>query len=426
MRNGDLVRPLRFALACGVVGAVGVALTLVVLWSSGPLERSTFDVNDVYRPVGEVIAEGGVPYRDIEIEYPPGALLTFAVPALVADGEEGYRAVFMLSMLLCAAVALGSVAWLLVARLGLPPRSALLRVVVAAGMLVALGSVSLSRFDLFPVALMMLALALVVAGWERSGGAVLGAAVATKLFPGVLLPLVAAWTWRRRGRSRALAVVALCLGLALLAFLPFLAVAPGAALEGVTRQLERPLEVESLGASVVVLGDWLGLGNVAIVGSFGSTNVEGAGVGTVELLTSVAALALVLLVWVRYARRAEPEPDALVHASAASIAVLLAFAKVLSAQFLLWLVPLVVLVPGRRGTLARALAATACVLTAVWFPELFRQVTYEDASAPLATVMVRNVLLVAIAVVLLAPAGATARRPESARSPSPAPSPRRT
>jgi len=373
-----------------------------------------------------VIAEGGVPYRDIEIEYPPGALLAFAVPALAADDEAGYRAVFMLSMLLCTAAALGSVAWLLVARLGLPPRSALLRVAVAAGMLVALGSVSLSRFDLFPVALLTLALALIVAGWERGGGAVLGAAVATKLFPGVLLPLVAAWTWRRRGRDRALAVVALCLGLALFAFVPFLAVAPSAAIEGVTRQLERPLEVESLGASVVLLADWLGLGNVAIVGSFGSTNVEGGGAGTVELLSSLVALALVLLVWVRFARRAEPEPDALVHASAASIAVLLAFAKVLSAQFLLWLVPLVVLVPGRRGTLARALTAAACVLTTVWFPELFRQVAYEDAAAPLAVVMVRNALLVAVAVVLLLPAAATARTPESARSPSLAPSPRRT
>lgn len=422
MRNRDLVRPFRFAFASGVAGAFGVALTLVVLWSSGILERSTFDVNDVYRPVGQVIAEGGLPYRDIEIEYPPGALVSFAVPALIADGEAGYRTVFMLSMLLCAAVALGSVAWLLVARLGLSPRAALVRVATAGGMLVALGSVSLSRFDLFPVALMTLALALVVAGRERIGAATLGAAVATKLFPGVLLPLVAAWTWRRRGRRRTLAVAALCLGLALAAFVPFLAVAPSAALEGVTRQLERPLEVESLGASIVLIGDWLGLGEVSIVGSFGSTNVEGTGVGAVEVLSSLVALALVVGIWARFAARREPDPAALVSASAASIAVLLAFAKVLSAQFLVWLVPLVVLVPGRNGMVARALTAAACVLTAVWFPELFRQVAYEESQAPFAVVMVRNALLVAVAVVLLLPEASTARRGEPARSPSPAPS----
>lgn len=422
MRNRDLVRPLPFAFLSGLAGAVGLAVMLAVVSAVGLVERSTFDVTEVYRPVGEVVVGGGVPYRDIAIEYPPGALAAFVAPSLLADGEVGYRAVFVLSMLLCAAVALGSVAWLLVAWLGCTRREALLRVAVAAGMLVALGSVSLTRFDLLPVALLMLALALVARGLERTGAVALGAAVATKIFPGAVLPLVAAWAWRRRGQRRAVEVVVICLGVAALAFVPFLAVAPGAALEGVTRQLERPLEAESLGASVVVLADWLGLGEVSIVGSFGSTNVEGAGVGPVEVLSSLVALALVVGIWARFAARREPEPAALVTASAVSIAVLLAFAKVLSAQFLVWLVPLVVLVPGRNGTVARALTAAACVLTAVWFPELFRQVAYEESQAPFAVVMVRNALLVAVAVVLLLlPEASTARRAEPARSPSPAP-----
>ena len=38
----------------------------------------------VYSNYGTAVEDGDVPYREIEIEYPPGALPAFAVPALVA------------------------------------------------------------------------------------------------------------------------------------------------------------------------------------------------------------------------------------------------------------------------------------------------------------------------------------------------------
>ena len=66
--------------------------------------------------------------------------------------------------------------------------------------------------------------------------------------------------------------------------------------------------------------------------------------------------------------------------SAAAVVAFVALGKVLSPQYLIWLLPLVPLVGGRRGIRAVALLAVACVLTQLWFP--FR---YWQLVAPLIT-----------------------------------------
>jgi hypothetical protein len=72
-------------------------------------------------------------------------------------------------------------------------------------------------------------------------------------------------------------------------------------------------------------------------------------------------------VWLLYARRPAGSERLVMHAAAA-VAATLAFGKVFSPQFVIWLVPLVPLVRGRRGLAAGALLVAALVLTQLWFP----------------------------------------------------------
>jgi uncharacterized membrane protein len=88
-------------------------------------------------------------------------------------------------------------------RPGWPARVAVACAFVALAPL-ALGSVVLTRFDHWPAALVAGALALLLAGRGRLSLGVLGFAIAAKVYPLVLLPLFAAWVWRRRGRREAL------------------------------------------------------------------------------------------------------------------------------------------------------------------------------------------------------------------------------
>ena len=84
----------------------------------------------------------------------------------------------------------------------------------------------------------------------------------------------------------------------------------------------------------------------------------------------------------------------------------------LSPQFLIWLLPLVPLVRGRRGLYAGGLLALALVLTQVWFPFRYWRLVYDFDALTSWLVLARDLVLVALLVVLV-----RAREPGAARSP---------
>ena len=79
--------------------------------------------------------------------------------------------------------------------------------------------------------------------------------------------------------------------------------------------------------------------------------------------------------------------------------VFVAFGKVLSPQFLIWLVPVALLLGGRIGVVAGVLFGAALVTTHLWFPTRYWDLVDLQPVGWLA--LVRNALLVALAVVLV-------------------------
>jgi hypothetical protein len=80
-----------------------------------------------------------------------------------------------------------------------------------------------------------------------------------------------------------------------------------------------------------------------------------------------------------------------------------AFGKVLSPQFMVWLVPLVALVAGRRGLLAGALLGIALWLTLYWFPGRYWEFVDNLRPGLTTIVLLRDLLLVAVFGVLVWP-----------------------
>ncbi|HEX7626118.1 MAG TPA: glycosyltransferase 87 family protein [Gaiellaceae bacterium] len=329
-----------------------------------------------YRDYGDAIVHHGrVPYRDFAVEYPPGALPVFMLPAPFGD----YAAAFGWVMAACG------VALVLVAA----------QVRAAAAFFVALspllvGSLILTRFDLWPALLATAALAALVAERHRLGWALLGAAVAAKLWPLVLVPPALVWSWRH-GRARAAVAGAVVVAAA---FVPFALVAPHGLWQSLHGQASRPLQIESLGAALFTT-----FGHPAVISSHGSQNVAGHGV--VAALFTLAQVAAIVALWVGFAR-GPVERDRLLRYSAACVCAFIAFGKVLSPQFLIWLVPLVPLVRGRRGLTATALLVAALVLTQVWFPQ--RYWDYVGAFQLAGVVLARDLVLVVLLGVLAWPA----------------------
>jgi uncharacterized membrane protein len=271
-----------------------------------------------------------------------------------------------------------------------------------------LGSVVLTRYDLWPAVLAVGALAALVSGRERLGFGVLGLAVAAKLWPAAILPLALVYVSRRRGGRATLGALAVFVAVLAVAFVPFAVLSPDGLADSLSRQTERPLQVESLGSSLLLAAHHLGDYEPTVVSSFGSQNLAGGAPDALATLLTILQALAVVAVWILFTTR-RGSPAELTAAAAAAVAAFIAFGKVLSPQFLIWLVPLVPLVLGPLGLVAAALFLLALALTQLWFPRQYWELVGLEAG-PTWLLLARNVVLVVLAAVLAAAVGRSAGR----------------
>jgi hypothetical protein len=399
---------LEYALAAFVAVALFVG-TWTLLHFGFYKHRQILDT-PVYQRYGNEIADGRVPYRDFALEYPPGALPMFALPGLAEHGhgqdvKPGFRRTFETLMWVCGAAALLAMA-LVLRELRASPWAPLVLAAVAP---LALGSVILSRFDLWPAVLAAAAMAALVGGRFRVGHLLLGIGAAAKFYPGVLVPLAFAYAWKRRGRREAVTCLALTAAAFAAILLPFVVLAPGGVWHSASVQLTRPLQVESLGAAFLLIAHHVFGVGVTGETSHGSQNLAGAAADTVAVASSVVQAGVLVWIWATFAR-GPATTAAFVRASAAAICAFVAFGKVLSPQFLIWLIPVVPLVRGRRGLWAGALLLAALVLTQIWFPfRYFRLALHFEAGLSW-VLLARDLVLVTLALLLAWPSHISRRR----------------
>jgi hypothetical protein len=387
---------------------LAVAATLVAaalfLVGWGVLHRGFFAHDPIvdtptYERYGSAMDDGKVPYRDFAVEYPPGALPVFLIPALGDPSSETFRvrfeslmAFFGQALIVCLAVALvalgASRGWLIGA------------LCFAALAPVALGPVALSRFDLWPAALTAAALCALVTGRLRLGHVALGAAIVVKLYPAVLAPLAVIYVWRREGRREALLCTGLLVAVVVLVFAPFVAIAPGGVWDSLWNQASRPLQIESLGAGFLLVAHHVFGTGATMETSHGSQNLAGSAPDALAVGQTVLQAAALLATWILFAR-GPANPSRLMLASAAALVAFVSLGKVLSPQFLIWLIPVIPLVVGRRGLAAATLLAAALVLTQLWFPYRYWDLALQFGTLESWLVLVRDLVLVALLGVLL-------------------------
>src|SRR6185437_4967916 len=104
--------------------------------------------------------------------------------------------------------------------------------------------------------------------------------------------------WRRRGPAAALAVVAAFVAVSAACFIPFALLGADGLRAIFADQLNRPLQVESLGAAVLMAAQHLGMRPLATVTSHGAQGLSGRGAGLAADLSTVFEIAAVVTVWV--------------------------------------------------------------------------------------------------------------------------------
>jgi len=413
--------------------AVGLAAT-VLAFAAWAAVRAPFDAGidlPIYEEDTTILLGWKMPYRDFAIEYPPGALPMFVLPAVMfgdardahwsPPNDHGYRYQRAFNSLVVALTA--TMVILTALSLDALRRTTTVRlfaIAVVASSPLLIGHVFVQRYDVWPAALTAAALAAALHGRFRLGAAALGLGVAAKVYPLLLLPVLLIVAARQRGVREAITAAASAVAAAALVFAPFAIASWNGTWQMLRNQLSGGLQVETVTSSLLVitrhLSDWVGLHTSELTvrpEQHGLNRAILAGTGTEATKTALNLLLVLALcvIWGALARSRNDPLEDLVRYSALTVAVALVLGTVLSAQYITWLVPLVPLVAGRRGAVATSAFVVAAALTHVWFPSAFygSYLGHFDLGAT-SLLLARNLALVATALALALPGPGALRR----------------
>ncbi len=415
------------------------------------------DTQHVYWPAVQKLLAGHVPYVDPHffVEYPPLGTAFFVLPALLHPTSlRVYDWLFAVEVLAVDLATLPLIARLALRQ----RISATGAITAYGLLVPFLGSLVSQRYDLVPATLTLGAILALLDRRSVVAWVLLLAATLMKLYPAVLVPLFLLYDWRpwlaaarhhldwhaARRRSRGVAVyMAGLVGSTVAWYL----LAPASLERFAQWETRRGIEIESLFGSVAELGRLGGLAVSRDV-TYGSYDVASALTPALKLLSTALTLGLLAAVYLSYARRMPSPPipwlpvhsplrgvpaaadgparlslavgegeappyggrlpspahgrgvgdeggsRALVtHATLAVLAVLLG-SKLLSIQFLLWLLPLVV-VQAYRPRRVAALTFVVVLLSQWVYPANWLPLWRFEVE-PILVLALRNLLLVSL------------------------------
>ena len=399
----------------------GLAALTALLWLTvyrwGPWAGEDLADMPYFQDVAGRISDGRLPFVHYDLEYPPlGALVLWLADVL----PGGYvRGLGLVEMAAAMATVLGVHAT--GRALGLSARRSLGAAAVVAVSPLLVGNIMRGRFDFVTVAVVAWVLWAAVRGRFRTAWLLLAAAVLVKLMPLVLAPALAVLHARHhglRGAARGLAGFVLALAVVLA---PLAALSPSGTWSFLRYNINRPLQMESLGSSLMMVAHKVGGLELRFVDNYKSRNVEGAVAEHVATACSALLALLVVLVAVRLrrvlrARPVEASGAPFVAACAAMCAGLLALNKVFTPQFIVLLLPACLLVTGRAGRVTAGLAVAALLLTQAYYPRDWVAVS-ELETGPVLVLLLRNLTVLAI-VAAAWPQPGPVRQPEGGYDPA--------
>jgi hypothetical protein len=360
--------------------------------------------------------DGRLPYRDLAIQYPPGAIVLFTIPRLFATTLEAYALAFALEMLVFEGLALLLVwrlAGLVVGRRG--GRDDLARpaqVFAALGYLTLsalLGRLVVRRFDT-AVGMLVVAFVYSVLSSKRSlrTELVLALGIWTKLMPATLVPLYLVVLHRRVagdepfGRwlvSKGWRSVARLAAFVLALLAPFAWMARGRLWQILGYQADRGLQIESFPASLLVFAQSLhGIG-AKVGGAHGAVEVFHPLAHVMTIVSDVCVVAAVLAIATVCGRRLRGAGDSaaehriVIAGTVATLLAVMGLSKLFSPQYLLWIAALLPLTQAWGAQRPVVLAALA-VFALTGYLYLFDYPRLVDLGRlPAAMLLVRNLAL---------------------------------
>ncbi|WP_280665892.1 MULTISPECIES: glycosyltransferase 87 family protein [unclassified Kitasatospora] len=387
-QGATALAPAAPAAARGALWALGASWAatrlLILLLVFGVIRISqldvTTDVSVIYHGWFEVLQTGTFPMDDVTWQYPPGAALVMLLPGML---PWSYLTSFFV---LCGVF--DAVAMTMLVRNGSRKGRSLLGGWIWVLGVPLLGPTVYCRYDILVTAIAIAGL-LVLLRRPVLGGILLGLGGLIKLWPLIAL------AGTPRGRRTRHSWTAAAATLATLAFL--LAAGMNGAFQFLTFQADRGIEVESLGALPLHFARLAGAWHGQVMMNYGSVEMLGPWVPVISKVAVMATLVGFgwLLLWRIRARRWQPSTT--FDAALAALLIFTVTSRVISPQYMVWLVGLAAVCLTVRGTSQKPVALLillATGLTTAEFPLMFGQVV-NSLPWGVTVLASRNLLLLA-------------------------------
>jgi uncharacterized membrane protein len=362
----------------------------------------------IYYNYSSRIMNGYMPYDDFSAEYPPVAMLIFLLPRLFSGSSYNLFVYwFELEMFLfsCGNILLISfIAWRRWGDIG--------KLATALGLYTLfnaiIGFIIAARFDVVAALIILAVVAASISDRKLTAWILVGVGIMTKVVPLFIAPLLLVAHYRRRQKDWLFIGPVVAVVAASVIALPFLF----ASSEGLARAFlyhaERPLQIESSWSTPILIMNFFGYG-VRMFASYGSHNLF---TPLSNFFATVSGPVTVIFMclgywffWKRISRReiAGDEgyfSDQMVRYSALTVVIFIAGGKVLSPQFLIWLLPLMPLIYDRDRNYVLTIFGAILFMTQLEFPFFYGELLGLNP-AMVILVALRNVMLIWLAITLI-------------------------
>jgi hypothetical protein len=315
--------------------AVVVCALHLALFAPTIGDWSSILVND-FAPQAHAIKEGDLPYRDQDLEYPPLSIPVLIAPIYLDDSTQGFvdgfeweMLAFDLAIVVLIALALPGDGRRVLSAVGVYTAGVMmLSGVVLAPSLIDTAPLILARFDLVPMLFVLAAVLARDRGRSATWSALLSVGAALKAFPLLLYPVLL------RGETRLRRVI-------VAGAIPLLVCAAAVLIMGdefgsaISYHSDRPLQIEAVAASPFEIAHVLGASGISSTIGHGGFELSSPGAEAARWISVLLGLAAYLALAIGGWRSAVSN----LKLATALLAVMVAFAPVLSPQFLLWILP---------------------------------------------------------------------------------------
>lgn len=384
--------------------AIGFSLALLALFAAMAASSAgqIAEIQDImrYRDIGMDVRAAMTGIGTLKSEYPPLALLLFFMTGSMSGVPFAAAWICLIVLMLGMTV--------VYALKYLEPRAAPFLLLACLLLPFLLSSeLVFARYDILVMFLLFLAWKSHQRTLYTHSALFLALATCLKLVPILALPLL---FFATPEKNRIAIVRGLLIGLGIGLVLPFLLIGPGPSLSAVSPMLQyhglRNVQVESMWSSLQLLLSNLGGHRVVLENASMSMNNPALGgwvvpLSAVLILSGVAVIAL----FCRNAQRTARFPSAFL----ATFLWALACTPVLSPQYFVWIVPLLLVcafdalssMRWMRGNVLVAFVVSISLLTRWIFPDHYGDLLDQHTLKPLLVLVVRNTLVVCAVLFLL-------------------------